>query len=263
MKKMNCDIIQDLIPSYVDEICSDASKECVEEHLKDCDACRRIADLCKKTALSATSIEKKQLAGLKKWTHKIKQQNLYSYLLLLFIVGFGLYTFIGNPELSIRGYYVLFAVCLAGTYLFTTRMGKLQPMPKTDWFMTIGAAFLNILCLLTMYLCLAGAQGQSPFGLAPNKTGPFISNFLLICFMIQLCLTVVLLMHLFRKSLNTRLGLCVTLTGSFLALAYRTLLNDMNTLEHFHNNVIEITLIILVIGILGALLMKLISGRIH
>jgi len=29
MKKINCDIIQDLIPSYADEVCSCATKECV------------------------------------------------------------------------------------------------------------------------------------------------------------------------------------------------------------------------------------------
>lgn len=261
MEKLNCDIIQDLIPSYVDEICSDASKLCVEEHLKNCDSCRKIAELCKRTAFSATAIENKQMTMLKKWTRKMKQHNLYSYLLLLFMIGFGLYTFTGNPALSIRGYYILFAVCLAGTYLFTTRAGKLQPIQKADRFMTIGAVLLNILSLLTMYLCLAGAHRQFPFGLAPNKTGPFVSNLLLMCFIVQLLLTVALLMHLFRHNRNTRLGLCVTLTGSFLALAYRTLLDDINTIEHFQNNVIEITFVILGLGILYALLMRLISGR--
>ena len=34
MEKMNCDIIKDLIPSYIDGICSGASKNCVEEHIE-------------------------------------------------------------------------------------------------------------------------------------------------------------------------------------------------------------------------------------
>lgn len=261
MEKMNCDIIQDLIPSYVDEICSKATKACVDEHLKSCESCKRIADLCRKTAFSAASIENKQLDGLKKWEHKLKLQNLLSYLLLLFMVGFGLYTFTGNPGLSIRGYYVLFAVCLAGTCLFTARMGKLQSMQKAERFMTGGAVLLNIISLLTMYLCLAGARGQFPFGLAAHQTGPFVSNILLVSFMIQLLLIIVMLIRLFRYSLNTRLGLCAALTGSFLTLSYRTLLDDMNTLEHFQNNMLEITLVILGIGILGILLTKMLHKQ--
>ena len=42
MSKRECDIIKDLLPSYVDEICSEASKEWIEEHLKECAQCRRV-----------------------------------------------------------------------------------------------------------------------------------------------------------------------------------------------------------------------------
>ena len=35
MKSRDCDIVKDLMPSYVDGICSDAAKEYVEEHAKE------------------------------------------------------------------------------------------------------------------------------------------------------------------------------------------------------------------------------------
>lgn len=38
--KYNCDLIKDLLPLYVDEICSDESKKIVEEHLDECLDCR-------------------------------------------------------------------------------------------------------------------------------------------------------------------------------------------------------------------------------
>ncbi|MHC4203730.1 MAG: zf-HC2 domain-containing protein [Planctomycetota bacterium] len=37
--KTNCKIIEDLLPLYIDEVCSDESKRFVEEHLEECDAC--------------------------------------------------------------------------------------------------------------------------------------------------------------------------------------------------------------------------------
>lgn len=37
---MNCDIVRDLLPLYVDEVCSEKSREAVEDHLEGCAACR-------------------------------------------------------------------------------------------------------------------------------------------------------------------------------------------------------------------------------
>ncbi len=37
--KLNCNVIRDLIPLYVDQICSEESKELVEEHLAECEDC--------------------------------------------------------------------------------------------------------------------------------------------------------------------------------------------------------------------------------
>ena len=37
---MNCDIITDLLPLYADKLCSDHSRQAVEQHLQECEACR-------------------------------------------------------------------------------------------------------------------------------------------------------------------------------------------------------------------------------
>ena len=41
--KYNCEVIQDLLPLYTDGICSNASAQMVEEHLKECAACEKLA----------------------------------------------------------------------------------------------------------------------------------------------------------------------------------------------------------------------------
>lgn len=38
---MNCNIIKDLLPSYIDEICSDETKVAVEKHIKNCTECKK------------------------------------------------------------------------------------------------------------------------------------------------------------------------------------------------------------------------------
>ena len=37
---ITCNIIQDMLPLYVDDVLSEDSRKMVEEHLKDCEACR-------------------------------------------------------------------------------------------------------------------------------------------------------------------------------------------------------------------------------
>ena len=58
-KKYHCEIIQDLLPLYQDNICSDASKVMVEEHLKECLSCRIILEKLKNTDLDDRLMQEK------------------------------------------------------------------------------------------------------------------------------------------------------------------------------------------------------------
>ena len=41
MEKINCNVIQDILPLYIDDVVSDDTKELVEEHLQNCEICHR------------------------------------------------------------------------------------------------------------------------------------------------------------------------------------------------------------------------------
>lgn len=48
--KYECDVIQDLLPLYQDKICSEKSREIVEEHISECAVCQKIAErMCDST----------------------------------------------------------------------------------------------------------------------------------------------------------------------------------------------------------------------
>lgn len=42
--KLSCKVITDLLPLYYDGVCSEETKTIVEEHLKECEACRNIVE---------------------------------------------------------------------------------------------------------------------------------------------------------------------------------------------------------------------------
>lgn len=43
--KIVCQVIEDLLPLYIDDVCSKESKEIVEEHLKGCTKCKKQYEL--------------------------------------------------------------------------------------------------------------------------------------------------------------------------------------------------------------------------
>lgn len=44
---MNCNIIKDLLPSYIEEICSEETAKTVEEHIEHCEKCQRYLQMMK------------------------------------------------------------------------------------------------------------------------------------------------------------------------------------------------------------------------
>ena len=40
--KISCNIIRDLLPLYLDQVCSEESKDMIENHLTECENCRDV-----------------------------------------------------------------------------------------------------------------------------------------------------------------------------------------------------------------------------
>ena len=50
-QQYNCDMIQDLLPLYQDGVCSETSKQIVEQHLQQCEDCNKVAKRLKDTRI--------------------------------------------------------------------------------------------------------------------------------------------------------------------------------------------------------------------
>lgn len=42
--KYDCEVVQDLLPLYHDQVCSDSSRRMVEEHILECETCKKVAE---------------------------------------------------------------------------------------------------------------------------------------------------------------------------------------------------------------------------
>ena len=139
MRISDCDIICDLLPSYIDGICTEATRRCVEEHLTDCPACEARAKRLRETALSGESLERIALDAAKKIKRRAVWQTTVRLTLLLPFVTFaslGLNLVLRGRDMIFTGQYLpkhgfgVLAVCLLICAVFLR--GRESGLQKTD-----------------------------------------------------------------------------------------------------------------------------------
>lgn len=83
--KLNCKIIEDLLPLYLDEVCSDESRRMVQEHLADCEHCRALAE---NTRVDIVAVKGKPATEqvVKKGLRKIRRRWWLSVLAVIVLV---------------------------------------------------------------------------------------------------------------------------------------------------------------------------------
>lgn len=85
---MNCNVVKDLLPLYIDSCCSEESALLVCEHLEKCDACKKIYDdMNTPTEVSESKKSKKMLGRLNEWKASVMQSALLFISFALITVG--------------------------------------------------------------------------------------------------------------------------------------------------------------------------------
>lgn len=102
-------MINDLLPLYIDGVCSEESKKLVEEHMKTCDSCRKTAEQMK-SDLALPMKDSADVKGFRKFVNK----KVWGRALIVIVI-FAVLWVVGNwavtshwsevwPEIGARGY---------------------------------------------------------------------------------------------------------------------------------------------------------------
>lgn len=75
MSKIPCEMIRDLLPSYIDELTNDVTNKEIEEHIKECSACEKALQEMRAPEIELPEPEAKEIDFLKK-TKKKQRRNL-------------------------------------------------------------------------------------------------------------------------------------------------------------------------------------------
>ncbi|OOC59336.1 zf-HC2 domain-containing protein [Paenibacillus ihbetae] len=83
---MKCDIIRDLLPSYIEKLTSSYSNEEIDRHLESCEACRQFhREMTEETGLGMPVIDKDEIEKLN-YLKKVKKMNKRKIILSISVV---------------------------------------------------------------------------------------------------------------------------------------------------------------------------------
>lgn len=99
-KRMPCEVIQDLLPSYIDEITNDVTNSVVSDHINDCAECRKVLDAMRGIDISVPDSgsvpdpeEKIEINFLKKQRRKsVFLFFIISAIIVVFLIFFAVYS---------------------------------------------------------------------------------------------------------------------------------------------------------------------------
>lgn len=88
MNKINCDIIKDLLPIYVDKLTSNESNKIIEEHLNNCNECKQVYEqMITPIETEQTQNQNKEINFLKKVRAKTIKTFVIGFTALIIIFG--------------------------------------------------------------------------------------------------------------------------------------------------------------------------------
>lgn len=233
MCTLNCDITKDLIPSYLDHICSEESKKAVEAHLSECKECMTYLENVRSTELTVGQTSQNQLNFMKRVKQYYARKNaLGAFLLLLFSLMVLLIIARLHPQHEEALYSILFFGLAAGTHLL---LSNYQTKPRGNWqkllcgiMSALGILYASCLILVANH----SIQTESDiFGMNLYELGPYFNAQLLAIVAAELLTFTVCAADSVRKDYAIGSLPSLNLTCCALCMFYRGILFHMDSKE--------------------------------
>ena len=181
MPRINCNIIKDLLPSYIDELCSTESKQLIEEHFKECESCKNLYEQTKLILLhNEHKQDTREIDYFKTIRINVNKKN--RTLLIITVILFLIQLYINsNPYLFGSSAFTfninyIFPVLIAGVMFAILPDFSKQAIPSKIKLSVLGielCAMTYIFGLLT-FVAHTLLNDTTPFGMQAEQVGPFL-----------------------------------------------------------------------------------------
>ena len=148
---MECDVVRDLLPLYVDDACSEKSRSMVEEHLQECAACSGILEQLRETEIESNLKSEKETVlqyGARRF--KRRSEAVGAVVAGLFMIPILVCLIVNITSGAALGWFfvVLASLCVAASLILVPLM-----VPEDKAFWTF-CSFCCSLIILLLVVCL-------------------------------------------------------------------------------------------------------------
>lgn len=252
--EIDCDIIRDLIPSYLEDICTSGSRKAVEGHIQECENCRCQLEMLKNTQLPDADSDGKELQFMKKVKRHYTRKNALGVALLFFLT---LAVLLLVPLYDCRRdcvlYCILFSTLTLGSFflLSSYRNGPAKGRLRTGVWIA-GAAGILYDLFVACQLFRTVRLEVAPPGVAYEKAGLFFSRQLIFVCILELLLLAYSAVDSVRKEQHPGMLPAVSFVGCTLSLSLNSLLYHMEDVQTLFRAFVRISVLTFAVGLLIA-----------
>lgn len=250
-----CNIVKDLLPLYVEELCSEDTREYVEKHLESCIECKESFQYLKYSEVCVETVESKEINVFRKLERYISGKILVSYFLFLATLAVGTMILLGTVvETPMSLYYVLLPVVIIATVatfrnvIHTEVDGQMR-----SWRIVLQVILLAGSSLIMFCAFLSIREGRQPFGTEVYKLGPVLNGILRVGIIASLVLLVTHLYQVGRKKERYSIWSNLSILCIFLNLVYDGILFWLSDFDTIFYVLVKNTLIMY--GIFGVVIL--------
>ena len=230
MSRISCDVTKDLLASYLDKICSEESRELVEEHLQECPSCREFLNQLQEQDLGK-SVPK--LNYLKKVRYYMNARSVLGIVILLVVISIGKFTgrYYGLGE---NIYFYMTMPILMLTYAFVMEGDRERIIPvKEEWFAPVFSLMIAGAAVFVPYRAMKLVEELSSAPLESgiwelSHLGPYFFRLALFVIVASIVLLVVLFVLNKRRKCVFLFSQNLTWLSMYLALSFEDFLHSMS-----------------------------------
>ncbi len=169
MSKNSCEIIKDLLPLYIDNVCSPESQKMVQEHLAECPECQQTVQSMRKDYIeSAVNTEKESILNHHAKAERSaawKAGTIIAYLLCIPIGAITMVSAAGQTTWGVMPI-VLFAMLLVASVTVVPLMSKQNRFSRSVLCATASILLIEFFVFLSIGESFAKAAVPTLFGLS-------------------------------------------------------------------------------------------------
>lgn len=231
MSKISCDVTKDLLASYLDGVCSEESRGLVEEHLQECDSCKRFVEQVREQELGKDAVKVDYLKRVRRFV-KIRVWLGVALALVM--------AFVGHPgilyqPLNLLLYYIAMPILMLISAIMFMDSRKESVPSKKEWILPfLGFALICAeLILQAMTFSILSGKIEPPRPMV--EMGPWLELRYTCIAVLSATLLILSFLELKGRKSVFIVGQNIAWLGMNLALSCDTLLYHMEDLSTIKN----------------------------